>query len=56
MRVALKDQYKLSKYPEIINQKIVCRLVKVILDNGEIEIRCTSLMETKKIETEDFKE
>jgi hypothetical protein len=51
-----KDQDKLSEYPEIINQKIACRLVKVILDNGEIEILCTSLMDTKKVETEDFKE
>ena len=51
-----KDQDKLSEYPEIINQKIACRLVKVILDNGEIEILCTSLMDTQKIETEDFKE
>ena len=50
-----KDQDKLSEYPEIINQKIACRLVKVILDNGEIEILCTSLMDTKKVETGDFK-
>lgn len=43
-----KDYDKLSEYPEIIDTEIQCRLVKVVLDTGEIEILCTSLLDKEK--------
>lgn len=50
-----KDRDKLSEYPEICGKNIKCRLIRVELDNGEIEILCTSLLDTKKYETGEFK-
>lgn len=38
-----KDYQKLEAFPEIQNQAITCRLVKVKLPSGETEILCTSL-------------
>lgn len=51
-----KDHKKLMDYPEAIEQEIKCRLVKVILDTGEIEILCTSLTDVSKYKIEEFKE
>ena len=42
----MKDYKKLEEYPQIRDQIIKCRLVKVVLDNGETEILCTSLLDT----------
>ncbi len=50
-----KDKKKLEAYPEIINTEITCRLVKVELENGEIEILCTSLLDTNMYPLEEFK-
>ena len=43
-----KDRDKLAEHPEYIDIKMPFRLVKVILDNGETEILCTSLLDTEK--------
>ena len=51
-----KDYKKLEKYPQIRELTIKCRLVKVVLDNGEIEILCTSLLDTIEYKQEEFKE
>jgi hypothetical protein len=39
-----KDYEKLSDYPEIRETEIRCRLVKVVLEIGETEILCTSII------------
>lgn len=51
-----KDKDKLSEYPDFQNANIKCRLVKVILENGQIEILCTSLMDQVEFKHEVFKE
>lgn len=51
-----KDVHKLSEYHEFTDKTIKCRLIKVELDSGEIEILCTSLMDTEKYPYEQFKE
>lgn len=50
-----KDKKKLKDFPEWVNKKIRCRLVKVVLDTGEIEILCTSLTDTEKYPLSEFK-
>ena len=47
---SLPKQYnkKLAEHPEIIGTKITCRLVKIMLDNGTIEVICTSLLDSEK--------
>lgn len=49
-----KDRDKLFEYPEIWGENIKCRLIRVELDNGEIEILCTSLLDTNKYKTGEF--
>lgn len=51
-----KDFSKLSDYPTIQTTEISCRLVKVLLDTGETEILCTSLLDQKEYPHEVFKE
>ena len=51
-----KDQKKLSEYPEWVNKSIQCRLVRVELDTGEVEILCTSLTDMFAYPHEQFKE
>ena len=51
-----KDEEKLSDYPDFSERTIKCRLLKIELDTGEIEILCTSLLDTEKYPYEDFKE
>jgi hypothetical protein len=59
-------KFKLSKkdknsplfedYPELIEQEIICRFISVALENGEKQILCTSLVDSKKYLCEDFGE
>lgn len=49
-----KDRKKLADYPEMFNTNIRCRLVKVVLPDGTIEILCTSLLDTEVFEYEVF--
>lgn len=51
-----KDLDKLSEYPDLVNEEVKCRLVKVTLDTGEIEILCTSLLDREVYEKEEFGE
>lgn len=50
------QQRQLKEYPQWIDKRIKCRLVRVELDNGEIEILCTSLTDIKKYPHCEFKE
>ena len=49
-----KDRNKLAEYPDMQDLIITCSLVKIILDNGEKEILCTSLTDTEKYLYEEF--
>jgi hypothetical protein len=49
-----KDKDKLQQYPDMANQTIRCRLIRIDLENGEKEILCTSLIDCKKYPYEDF--
>ena len=51
-----KDRKLLKDYPEWHDKEIVCRLIKITLDNGENEILCTSLTDMDKYLQEDFSE
>ena len=52
----VKDRKKLAEFPQIWEKKITCRLIKVVLDDGSIEILCTSLLDQKAHPIEEFKE
>ena len=54
-RLPKKDRERLSDYPQLWEEAIACRLVKVELENGEVEILCTSLLDTEKYESGQFK-
>ena len=49
-----KDRKKLADYPEIMDQTITCRLIKIELETGEKEILCTSLTDMEKYEYAEF--
>lgn len=51
-----KDRKKLADYPDWVNREITCRLIKVELENGEIEILCTSLIDEQQYPHPDFKD
>ena len=44
-----KDHEKLSAYQDWLLRTIKCRFIKIELPNGEIEILCTSLVNTKQV-------
>lgn len=47
---------KLAKYADSVPDKITCRLIRVELDTGEIEILCTTLTDTEIHPHQEFKE
>ena len=51
-----KDRHLLKEYPQWHDKEIRCRLIKVMLKNGESEILCTSLTDMEKYLHEDFSE
>lgn len=51
-----KDNKKLVGYDDFRIYPLKCRLVKVFLENGEIEILCTSLLNKNKYPYQSFKE
>lgn len=55
-RLPQKDRELLKDYPWIFEKVIKCRLVSIVLPNGEKEIICTSLMDSRKFPVEDIKE
>lgn len=51
-----KDHKKMQGYHQPIPETITCRLIKVVLDTAEIEILCTSLIDTEKYPQDEFGE
>lgn len=51
-----KDWKKLDDYPQMQNQEITCRLVKIELSTGEKEILCTSLLDHQTFTHNDMEE
>lgn len=51
-----KDHQSLQDFPEWIDKEIEFRLVRIELENGDIEILCTSLTDTKQYQHNEFKE
>lgn len=51
-----KDREKLKEYPEYQNSRVLVRLIKVKLPNGEIEILCSSLTNQNEFKIEEFQE
>jgi hypothetical protein len=49
-----KDHQKMEGYQQPIPETITCRLIKVVLDTGEIEILCSSLTDTEKYPHDQF--
>jgi len=49
-----KDYGKLKDYPHMLDTTISCRLLRIELENGEIEVLCTSLTDTEKYLHEEF--
>jgi hypothetical protein len=49
-----KDRGKLADYPQMVDQTITCRLIKIKLENGENEILCTSLTDMEQYEYLEF--
>jgi hypothetical protein len=49
-----KDRSKLEQYPQMWDDSIQCRLIKVILENGEVEVLCTSLIDSRNYDREEF--
>jgi hypothetical protein len=55
-RLPQKDRELLKDYPWMYEKVIKCRLVSISLPNGEKEILCTSLMDSRKYPVEDIAE
>jgi hypothetical protein len=51
-----KYQEVLKDYPDYFDKKVTCRLVKVKLPDGGIEVLCTSLLDEEKYPVEDIGE
>jgi hypothetical protein len=51
-----KDRKKLSDYPQFTDTTVTCRLIKIILPDGNKEILCTSLLDRVKYPYEEFEE
>jgi hypothetical protein len=49
-----KDRKNLEGYPQMWQETIKCRLIKVELENGETEILCTSLLDKEKYAEKEF--
>jgi hypothetical protein len=49
-----KDRGKLKDYPHMLDTTISCRLLRIELENGEIEVLCTSLTDMEKFLHEEF--
>jgi hypothetical protein len=51
-----KDRAKLKDFPHMQDTEITCRLIKVELENGEKEVLCTSLTDSKTYLHEEFEQ
>ena len=54
IRLPKKDRKSLSEYPEMYEKEVFVRLIKVPLEDGKIEILCTSLLDMEKYRIEEF--
>jgi hypothetical protein len=50
-----KDRNKLKDYPHLQDTTINCRLLRIELEDGKIEVLCTSLTDTEKYLYKEFK-
>lgn len=51
-----KDRAKLKDFPHMQDTEITCRLIKVELENGEKEVLCTSLTDSKTYLHQEFEQ
>lgn len=51
-----KDYKKLADYPQMQKTPITCRLIRVELDNGEVEVLCASLIDSNQYPCDEFGE
>jgi len=51
-----KDRNKLEVFSDFLNKEITCRLVRVELSTGEVEVLCTSLTDVDKYPNSNFSE
>ena len=49
-----KDRKKLKDYPGFQDTTVLCRLLRIELESGEVEVLCTSLTDTEKYVYDDF--
>jgi hypothetical protein len=54
LKAPKSDDDKLAEYAHYQGKEIEVRLIKVLLNTGEIEVLCTSLLDTEKYEKEAF--
>ena len=51
-----KDRSRLEEYPQVWDQQLPCRLIRIELEDGTIEVLCTSLTDTETYPYHQFKE
>lgn len=51
-----KDYKKLAEFPQIQEATITCRLIKIVLPDGTIEVLCTSLIDSEQYPYDEIKE
>lgn len=51
-----KDRDKLAGYPDYQDQSIKARLIRVELEGGQVEVLCTSLIDTEAYNSEEFQQ
>ncbi len=53
-RLPKKDRKKLADYPQMQDTEIICRLLRIELENGDVEVLCTSLTDQEKYLHQEF--
>jgi Transposase DDE domain len=56
LRLPQKHAYKLSQFPGWENKELICRLVRVELEDGQVQVICTSLLDEELHTNNSFKE
>ncbi len=51
-----KDRSKLAEHKQMWGELIQCRIIKVVLENGDTEVLCTSLLDSKKYDIDEFRQ
>ncbi len=52
LKLPKKDRDKLADYPHYYDQRIKARLIRVELEDGKLEVLCTSLTDTQSYKTQ----